>query len=372
MQLWLLCGIVWRERYGAGILGRHYIVIHVISCLYSILKSMKKQYKVVFHSVSLIALIIATVLIIRQNSSMPYQVNKGMVFGTFYSITYQHDKNLQKDIDAQLKAVNDALSMFDKNSVITAVNNNKDVRLNEMFINVFELAQRISKDTDGAFDITVAPLVNAWGFGYKNSSLPTKHEIDSIRQFVGYEKVALRGRTVHKDDKRIMLDCSAIAKGYGADVIARMFLREGIKNFMIEIGGEIVTHGVNPKRKKWAIGVEKPADDSLAVESTLQTVLKVSDTAMATSGNYRNFYYKDGKKYAHTIDPKTGFPVQHNILSATVLAKECAVADAYATAFMVMGLEKAKEILSRHKDIKAYIIYDDNGKYGVWSSHDIQ
>ena len=143
---------------------------------------------------------------------------------------------------------------------------------------------------------------------------------------------------IDEDEIKNMVVDYLRTKGYGADVIARMFLRDGIKNFMIEIGGEIVTHGVNPKRKKWVIGVEKPADDSLAVESSLQTVLKVSDTAMATSGNYRNFYYKDGKKYAHTIDPKTGFPVQHNILSATVLAKECAVADAYATAFMVMGL----------------------------------
>jgi thiamine biosynthesis lipoprotein len=299
---------------------------------------------------------------------MPYQINQGMVFGTFYKITYQHDKNLQKEIEAQLKSVNDALSMFDKKSIITAVNNNESVKLNDMFVNVFKLAQSISEDTDGAFDITVAPLVNAWGFGYKSGALPSQQDIDSIRAFVGYQKVKLSGMRIQKEDARLTLDCSAIAKGYGTDVVARYFLREGIKNFMVEIGGEIVTHGVNPKRQQWSIGIEKPVEDSLAMKSELQTVLKVDDIAMATSGNYRNFYYKDGKKYAHTIDPKTGFPVQHNILSATVLAKQCAVADAYATAFMVMGLEKSKEVLARHKDLKAYLIYDDNGKYGIWKS----
>lgn len=329
---------------------------------------MKKQRKIIFHSIALVLLIVASVVIIRQNSAMPYQVNQGMVFGTFYKITYQHDKNLQKEIEAQLKSVNDALSMFDKKSIITAVNNNEPVKLNDMFVNVFKLAQSISEDTDGAFDITVAPLVNAWGFGYKSGALPSQQDIDSIRAFVGYQKVKLSGMRIQKEDARLTLDCSAIAKGYGTDVVARYFLREGIKNFMVEIGGEIVTHGVNPKRQQWSIGIEKPVEDSLAMKSELQTVLRVDDIAMATSGNYRNFYYKDGKKYAHTIDPKTGFPVQHNILSATVLAKQCAVADAYATAFMVMGLEKSKEVLARHKDLKAYLIYDDNGKYGIWKS----
>ncbi len=332
---------------------------------------MKKQRKIIFHSIALVLLIVASVVIIRQNSAMPYQVNQGMVFGTFYKITYQHDKNLQKEIEAQLKSVNDALSMFDKKSIITAVNNNEPVKLNDMFVNVFKLAQSISEDTDGAFDITVAPLVNAWGFGYKSGALPSQQDIDSIRAFVGYQKVKLSGMRIQKEDARLTLDCSAIAKGYGTDVVARYFLREGIKNFMVEIGGEIVTHGVNPKRQQWSIGIEKPVEDSLAMKSELQTVLKVDDIAMATSGNYRNFYYKDGKKYAHTIDPKTGFPVQHNILSATVLAKQCAVADAYATAFMIMGLEKSKEVLARHKDLKAYLIYDDNGKYGIWKSEGI-
>lgn len=329
---------------------------------------MNRKKKLVWQLPALALLIIGTVLIIRQQQSMPYQHDEGMIFGTFYSITYQHDKNLKKEIEAELQKVDNSLSPFNKKSIISAINRNEQTEIDQMFLEVFDLAKQISKDTDGAFDITIAPLVNAWGFGFKNDCPPTKHAVDSLRQFIGFDKVSLVGKGIRKSDPRVMLDCSAIAKGYGSDVVARYLMSLGIKNFMVEIGGEIVTKGISPKRLPWKIGVEKPVDDSLAQEKGFQTVLDITDIAMATSGNYRNFYYKDGKKYAHTIDPKTGYPVQHSILSATVLCKECARADAYATSFMVMGLEKAKEVLARHKDMKAYIIYDDNGKYKVWQS----
>lgn len=326
----------------------------------------------ILQTAALLLLVVGTIWVIRQQHNMPYQHDEGMIFGTFYSVTYQSDKNLKAQIEAQLQEVDKSLSPFNKESIITAVNNNKPVKLNEMFINVFDLAKHISEDTDGAFDITVAPLVNAWGFGFKNDTPPTRNTVDSLRQIIGYQKVKLVGSVIKKDDPRIMLDCSAIAKGYGTDVVARFLKKEGIKNFMVEIGGEIVTCGINPKRLPWAIGVEKPVDDTLAVKKDLETVLNITDIAMATSGNYRNFYYKNGKKYAHTIDPKTGYPVQHNILSATVLAKECAVADAYATSFMVMGLDKAKALLDRHPELKAYIIYDDKGEYKVWKSEGLE
>jgi thiamine biosynthesis lipoprotein len=166
-----------------------------------------------------------------------------------------------------------------------------------------------------------------------------------------------------------MLDCSAIAKGYGVDVVANLLRKYGIKNFMVEIGGEVVTSGVNPERMPWRIGVTKPTDDSLSVNNELQTVINVTDKAMATSGNYRNFYYKGGRKYAHTIDPKTGYPVQHSILSATVITDDCATADAYATSFMVLGMEDAKKVLNRHPEMMAYFIYTDaKGDYSVWYS----
>ena len=168
---------------------------------------------------------------------------------------------------------------------------------------------------------------------------------------------------------RNQYDFAAIAKGYGSDVVARLFRSRGVKNFMVEIGGEIVTQGISEKRVPWKIGVTKPTDDSLSVSGELQTVLNVTDMAMATSGNYRNFYYKGGKKYAHTIDPKTGYPVQHSLLSATVLAKSCATADAYATSFMVMGVERAKALLERHPELMAYFIFSQpDGSNAVWFS----
>lgn len=193
--------------------------------------------------------------------------------------------------------------------------------------------------------------------------------VDSLRAIVGYNKVKLVNHRIQKTDPRVMLDCSAIAKGYGCDVVARLLEKRGIKNYMVEIGGEVVTHGISEKRLPWKIGVTKPSDDSLNVNNELQTVLNVKDRAMATSGNYRNFYYRGGKKYAHTIDPATGYPVQHSILSATVLAKHCAEADAYATAFMVMGMEKAQKVLAEHPELMAYLIYsDDKGNLQVWYS----
>ena len=316
----------------------------------------------------LVLLIVGTVLIIRQQQSMPYQKCSGLIFGTTYHMTYQYDDDLHAEVVAKLKEVDAALSMFNEQSTISKINNNEAVKPDKMFLDVFQLAQQISQDTQGAFDITVAPLVNIWGFGFKHGQEPTTHAIDSLRQFVGYQKVSHNGKTIQKQDPRIMLDCSAIAKGYGTDVVARLLDEKGITNYLVEIGGEVVTRGISEKRVPWKIGVTKPTDDTLHVGNDLQTVLNVTDKAMATSGNYRNFYYKGGRKYAHTIDPKTGRPVQHNILSATVLCNQCAKADAYATAFMVMGLDKAREVLERNPDLMVYFIYDDKGENKVWYS----
>ena len=325
--------------------------------------------KLIWQIPFLLVLIFGTFFIIRQKQDMPYQHDEGFIFGTIYHITYQSDENLQKEIEAELKKVDQSLSPFNKTSIISQVNRNEKVEVNDMFQKVFSLAEKISKETGGAFDITVAPMVNEWGFGFKKGVEPTKAVLDSIRALVGYQKVSLKDYHVVKQDPRIMLDCSAIAKGYGTDVVARYLKRKGITNFMVEIGGEVVTHGVSDKNVAWRIGVNKPTDDSLNTNQELQAVLEVSDQAMATSGNYRNFYYKNGKKYAHTIDPTTGYPVQHNILSATVLAKDCATADAYATSFMVLGMDGAKKILAKHPELMAYLIYSDqHGKNQIWFS----
>ena len=329
----------------------------------------KQKKRLMWQLPFLTLLIVGTVLIIREQQTVPYQKNADFIFGTSYHISYQCDSDLSSGIKAELMKVDQSLSPFNKESIITAINENKPVQLDSMSLDVYQLAMKVSDDTDGAFDITVAPLVNAWGFGFKNGIQPSRQQVDSLLQMVGYQKVKLENGQIQKKDSRTMLDCSAIAKGYGSDVVAKFLRRRGIKNFMIEIGGEVVTSGLNPDRLPWKVGVTKPSDDSLNTSHELQTILNVTDKAMATSGNYRNFYYKGGKKYAHTIDPKTGYPVQHNILSATVIAKSCAEADAYATSFMVMGLEKAQKVMERHPELMAYIIYSDqNGENAIWYS----
>lgn len=281
-----------------------------------------------------------------------YRQNTNFVFGTIYNITYQSSEDLQQAIEAELMKVDGEFSMFNPESTVARINQGDSaVERSAMFQEVFQLAQTVNKETDGAFDITVAPLVNAWGFGFKHEQMPTPAQVDSLLLI------------------RHQLDFSAIAKGYGCDVVARLLESRGIQNYMVEIGGEVVVKGRNAKGQDWHIGITKPTDDSLSVESEMQTVLAITDRAMATSGNYRNFYYQGGRKYAHTIDPRTGYPVQHSLLSATVFADNCATADAYATSFMVLGLQGAQAVLQRHPELMAYLIYsDEDGQLAVWAS----
>ena len=338
----------------------------------------QSQYKKLWWQIPFLLFLVAgTVFIIRQQHSVPYQKNSGFIFGTFYNVSYQCEENLQESIEAELKKVDRALSMFNEESVISRINRGEQLvdttEEGRMFLDIFRQSLAISAETDGAFDITVAPLVNAWGFGFKSGMMPSAEQVDSILQFVGYDRVKCEqtpgGVVVKKADPRIMLDCSAIAKGYGTDVVARYLEQKNVQNFMVEIGGEVVTKGISPSRVPWRIGVTKPSDDTVAVSNELQTVLNVTDRAMATSGNYRNYYYRNGHKYAHTIDPHTGHPVQHSLLSATVLADNCAIADAYATSFMVMGIERAREVLEHHPELMAYFIYSDAmGQLAVWYS----
>ena len=303
---------------------------------------------------------------------LSYYKLEGTVFHTIYHITYQGERDYHDEIKQLFKEFDGSLSMFNDTSIITRMNNcDTSVVANRYFRHVFTKAMEVSEATGGAFDITVAPLVNLWGFGFKNSDNVSQAAIDSILQFVGYKTVHLDEEGhLHKDDPRTIMDASSIAKGYMSDVVADFLREQGVENYMVEIGGEVALHGVNPKGSRWSIGINKPTDDSTQVNSELQDILYMSEGGVATSGNYRNFYYKDGKKYAHTIDPHTGYPIQQDILSSTVIARDCMTADAYATAFMVLGKEKAMEVLAKDTTLMAYFIVDapdadGNGGYEI-------
>lgn len=296
-----------------------------------------------------------------------YFEESGSVFHTIYHIKYEGSEILTEKIDAEFQKFNLSLNPFNPNSIISKVNRNEAVEADDWFIEVFNKAKEVSDHSEGIFDITCAPLVNLWGFGFCKMDSVTPQMIDSIKQFVGYQKVRLDGRKVVKDDSRILLNCSAIAKGYASDIIARLLEREGIENYMVEIGGEVTMKGVNQNGKCWRIGINKPEDDSTGIKNDIEEVVQLCKKGgVATSGNYRNYYVKDGKKYAHTIDPRTGYPSEQSILSATIVAEDCITADAYATAFMAMGLEKAREAAKNIPGIEYYVIYsDENGKHQI-------
>lgn len=305
-------------------------------------------------------------LILLLNSCSPkkqYFEESGTVFHTLYHIKYESSQLLTDKIDAELQQFNLSLNPFNPNSIIAKVNNNEDVTTDPWFEEVFTRAMEVSKNTDGVFDITCAPLINLWGFGFSKKDSVTPQIIDSLKSFVGYQKVRLEGNRVIKDDPRILLNCSAIAKGYASDVIARLLEREGVSNYMVEIGGEVAMSGVNPKGDCWKIGINKPEDDTSGMVNDIEEVVQLCKKGgIATSGNYRNYYIKDGKKYAHTIDPRTGYPSEQSILSVTIVAEDCMTADAYATAFMALGLERAREVAARVPGIDYFIIYaDENG-----------
>ena len=264
------------------------------------------------------------------------------------------------------KEMNASLSVYNQESVISKVNRNEPVELDSLFLNVFNRGKEIYTLTQGAFDMAAAPYFDLWGFGFKNRERVTQAALDSIAHFSGMDKIWLSDGKIEKADPRVSLNANAIAKGYCSDLIATRLKSVGIKNFLVEIGGEIYCEGVNPQGRKWGIGIDSPKYGNMIPGRELEAKLMISGRGLATSGNYRNFYESEGKKYGHTIDPATGTPVQHSLLSATVLAPDCMSADAFATAFMVMGLEKSILFLKNHPELDSYFIYSD--KSGAFQS----
>lgn len=327
---------------------------------------------------ALIAMLVAAAMIFVYEDKEPLQYwhNQGRVFGTYYNIRYEAKSDLHDSIQAALRAFDNSLSMFNPHSTLSAINANRDTTTDVFFEQMWAEAERVYRLSDGAFDITVAPLVNMWGFGFKgrneNGQWATdKQVIDSIRQFVGFEKVQLVDHHIVKADPRTMLDGGAVAKGQSCDIIADLLARNGSENYLVEIGGEIVSHGVNAKGDKWHIGISKPIEEDAkptANGESLQEIIAVHAICMATSGNYRNFYYDGAEKRSHTIDPRTGRPVVHSLLSATVVSSTCMRADALATACMVLGDEKALAMIERSGDAACYLIVAEGDSTKVLTS----
>ncbi|HKM44525.1 MAG TPA: FAD:protein FMN transferase [Dysgonamonadaceae bacterium] len=309
-----------------------------------------------------ILLFLFTILLISCKSSskeaeLTYYQESGEIFHTTFHIKYEYDRSVREEIMEALQRFDDSLNPFKESSIIGKVNNNVPVKLDSMFLKVFNKSIEVARITDGKFDITASPFINAWGFGFKDMDNVTQEKIDSMKPFVGYNKIRIEDGVVVKDDPRVQINTSGISKGYSCDIVAYLLQELGIKNYMVEIGGEITMKGINEKGNCWRIGIDKPTDDSTAMQRELQIILSICDKAVATSGNYRNYYMKDGVKYSHTIDPQTGYPSEQNILGATIIADDCMTADAYATAFMAMGVEKSVEVAHTIPGLHYYFIY---------------
>lgn len=314
------------------------------------------KYKRIARALFFLVLVVGTIWVLRRHNA--WQKNEGQVFGTTYHITYQSPTNFHPEIVTELQRVDKCLSLFNKKSWLFRFNKGENPPTEAMAEEVLKLGMEVSKQTGGAFDMTVAPLVNAWGFGNKSGQWPTETEIDSLLQIVGYKR--------YLNGEKVELDCGAIAKGYAVDKAAEVLRRHGVKNFMVEIGGEVVVGGVNASGNDWNIGVSSPNDK----DADLQEIIRLSNAALATSGNYRNYHIDStGRRVAHTIDPRLGRPVEHSLLSATVKAPTCAMADAYATAFMVMGFDASKAFVQCHPDIQVFFIYSrPDGSYATYNT----
>lgn len=300
-----------------------------------------------------------------------YSYVEGFAQGTTYHITFlnKSQKDFSHEIQNMLDSFDLSCSIYNPKSIIARINRNENVLADEWFTRVFNKSMEISVASDGAFDITVGPLVNAWGFGPTPRMKVDSAGIDSLKALVGFRKVKLVDGKVIKQNPKSLLDMNAIAQGYSVDVVCAYFEKKGIKDYLVEIGGELRARGRNPRGEFWHVGIDRPVAGNNTPGSDLQATLKLKNRALATSGNYRKFFEKEGIKYGHHIDPATGYPAMQNILSATVMSRECITSDGWGTAFMVMGLEKSKKVLAKHPELEVYFVYSDSiGNYKIYAS----
>ena len=300
---------------------------------------------------------------------------EGTTQGTSYHINYLDTKhrNLQPEIEKLLVDFDFSVSTYNPYSIITRVNqNDKDVKVDKYFKTCFKKAKEVWKNTNGAFDPTVLPLTNIWGFGPGKKTEIKKSKIDSILEFVGLNLIELKGNKIIKKDPRVSLDFNAFAQGYSVDVVSNFLNKKGIKSYLVEIGGEVYAKGTDIKGKVWTVNLEEPKDNKEAINNTI-AIATLNNLAISTSGNNRRYFIENGIKYAHHLDPKTGYPAKNNLLSTSIFAKDCITTDANATGILVMGLEKAKVFLQNHPELEAFIIYsDDKGDYKYYKTNGIK
>lgn len=311
------------------------------------------------HRISYFSILIIIIMIACMPQRQKLVKFQGDTQGTYYMVSYydMQGRDLKPQIDSLLSAFDRVASMWVDSSIITRINRNEMLEItNSDFIYLYQLSKTIYEASGGAFDPTVGPLVNAWGFGFTDRMKVDQQVVDSILPFIGFDKVSFENGKIEKKDARVQFDFNAIAQGYSVDLVGEFLESKGIKNYLIDIGGEVLGIGHKPNGDIWKVGIEKPADNA-EYGDAIEAIVKLENKAMATSGNYRKFYEENGVRYSHTIDPKTGYPVHHSILSVSVMADNCGEADAWATAFMVLGLEKSIEILGKNKNLDAYFIY---------------
>ena len=330
--------------------------------------------KNILFSKKYIAVLICTVgalvaLFVFKPHPKAFRTVQGEVWTTEYHVTYEADADLADSISAVLAGIDSSANVFNKQSLVWRLNHNHTSDADSILSRMIVCAKEVNRASNGAYDPTVMPLVNAWGFGYKSGKLPTSAQIDSILRFVGISKVSLKGNRVVKTDPRIQFDFSSIAKGLACDEVLRMLLRNGATNCMVEIGGEVATHGVNQSGTPWHISIDMPIENNAATVHESALVIALSGKAVATSGNYRKYKEIEGKKISHIVNPATGYSEESSLLSVTIVAPDCMTADAWATACMAMGTERTQAMFEKRHDLGVMTISSDaDGNFIVWSN----
>lgn len=294
----------------------------------------------------------------KSSGEATYQTLAGERFHTYYQIKYKGDTDYRQLVDDTFNLFNQSLNPFDSTSLISAINRSESTYADSMIQIVWRTAHRISEASGGRYDVTCAPLISAWGFGFDSAQRITPLLIDSIKQFIGYNQVSLNGDQMYKNDRRLKIDFSSISKGYCSDLIGNALAQNGVQDYMVELGGEIAWRGLNPHGQAWRIGINAPVDDSIGIESDIQLVVALNRPSggLATSGNYRNYHIVDGQKVAHTIDPHSGYPIQTDILSATIIAPSCMIADGLATACMTMSSDEVPSFIKQFENVEYLLI----------------